>query len=195
VNVENALLALTKCSDIQEATGLDQQTLLRKLSMPWTAEFAFGECEHLDAGLPCTSNRLLAVQRSSHYESIVRGDGLSPLLKISPALMHIENISQQSLARSVRGVGVADLRGALEGRNSMSNANLNRPPSLSTLEHASSTSEGILRLTQTRSRNKQHSTAGRRPGEVREVLHKLGIGKNGSLLKASFPSLQKSDHQ
>lgn len=195
MNAENALLALTKCSDIHDATGLDQQTLLRKLSMQWTADFAFGECEYLDAGLLYTSNGLSAIQRSSHYESIARGDGLSPLLKISPALTHIENISQQSLARSARGVGVADLRGALEGRHSMSSAALNRPPSLSTLEHASSMSEGVLRLTQTRSRNKQRSTSSRRQGEVREVLHKLGIGKNGSLLKASFPSLQKSDHR
>lgn len=129
------------------------------------------------------------------FESTIRGDGITPLLKISPALMHIENISQQSLARSTRGVGVADLRGALEGRNSMSNPALGRPPSLSTLEHAPSSAEApTLKLTQTRSRKKVATPP--RSGEVRDVLHKLGIGKqNGSLLKASFPSIQKSDQR
>jgi len=151
--------------------------------MKWTAELALRD----------------SVERSSaSYENTVRGDGLAPLLKISPALMHIENISQQSLARSARGVGVADLRGALEGRNSMSNPALARPASISTLEHAPSTTEGgNLRLTQTRSRsrNKKRSTPNG-SGEVRDVLNRLGIGKqNGSLLKASFPSLQKSDQR
>lgn len=101
----------------------------------------------------------------------------------------------QSLARSARGVGVTDLREALEGRSSMSNTALARPPSISTLEHAPSsmgTDLGNLRLTQTRSRNKKRSTTSG-SGEVRDVLNRLGIGKqNGSLLKASFPALQKS---
>lgn len=79
----------------------------------------------------------------------------------------------------------------------MSNTALARPPSISTLEHAPSsmgTDLGNLRLTQTRSRsrNKKHPTTSG-SGEVRDVLNRLGIGKqNGSLLKASFPALQKS---
>ncbi|KAG9317450.1 hypothetical protein JVU11DRAFT_1650 [Chiua virens] len=43
---------------------------------------------------------------------------------------------------------------------------------------------------------KRAVTAG--SGEVRDVLNRLGIGKpNGTtnLLKASFPSIQKSDHR
>ncbi|KAF5388455.1 hypothetical protein D9615_000535 [Tricholomella constricta] len=181
IDVKAALAALTACPGVHQATGLDREGLMRRLSTRWTAELALRD----------------SVERSSSFENTVRGDGLAPLLKISPALMHIENISQQSLARSTRGVGVADLRGALEGRSSMSNPALARPASISTLEHAPSTTDGGLRLTQTRSRsrNKKRSTPSG-SGEVRDVLNRLGIGKqNGSLLKASFPSLQKSNQR
>ncbi|KAF9464410.1 hypothetical protein BDZ94DRAFT_1161875 [Collybia nuda] len=178
-DTEAALLIVASSVSVQQATGLDKHGLLKRLSMKWTADSA------------------LMDQRSSGFESTLRGDGISPLLKISPALMHIENISMQSLARSARGVGVTDLREALEGRSSTSNTALARPPSISTLEHAPSsmgTELGNLRLTQTRSRSrnkKRSATSG--SGEVRDVLNKLGIGKqNGSLLKASFPALQKS---
>lgn len=133
-----------------------------------------------------------AVERPSAYDATLRGDGVSPLLKISPGLMHIENISLQSLTRSTRGVGVTDLREALEGRSSMSNPNLTRPGSISTLDHGSSVMGGDSRLAQSRSRTrakKRAVPAG--PGEVRDVLNRLGLGKqNGSLLKASFPALQ-----
>lgn len=111
--------------------------------------------------------------------------------------MHIENLSMQSLARSTRGLGVTDLREALEGRSGMSNPALTRPPSVSTLDHASSFASGDahnLRLTQTRSRSrtKKRSTPNG-AGEVRDVLSRLGISKqNGSLLKATFPVRQKS---
>ena len=102
-------------------------------------------------------------------------------------------MSLQSLARSARGVGVSDLREALEGRSSMSNPTLamGRPSSISTLDHGPSF-VGENRLTQTRSRTKKRIIPGRPGGEVKDVLNKLGIGKqNGSLLKASFPALQK----
>jgi hypothetical protein len=110
--------------------------------------------------------------------------------------MHIENLSLQSLARSARGVGVTDLREALEGRSSMSNPALAGSPSISTHDHTSSimgsdgTVGGPIRA---RSRSKKRVTAPR-PGEVRDVLNRLGIGKqNGSsLLKNSFPALQRS---
>lgn len=112
--------------------------------------------------------------------------------------MHIENISLQSLARSTRGLGVTDLREALEGRSSMSNPALARPPSVSTLDHASSSymsgDLNALRLTQTRSRtrSKKKSTAGG-AGEVRDVLTRLGIGKQtGSLLKATLSPKPKA---
>ncbi|KAG6911231.1 hypothetical protein DXG01_003098 [Tephrocybe rancida] len=178
VNAEAALNIITNSASVHETTGLNREGLLYRFSSQWTPDLALRD----------------SVERSSSFDNTVRGDGLAPLLKISPALMHIENISQQSLARSSKGVGVADLRGALEGRYSMSNPALARPASISTLEHAPSTAEGNLRLTQTRSRTrtkKRPPTAG--SGEVRDVLNRLGIGaKNGSLLKASFPALQKS---
>ncbi|KAG5648930.1 hypothetical protein DXG03_000279 [Asterophora parasitica] len=184
VNVQTALALLTASPGVHEATGLDRETLMRRLSTKWTAEIALRD----------------SIERSSSFENTVRADGLAPLLKISPALMHIENISQASLACSTRGVGVADLRGALEGRSSMSNPALGRPASISTLEHAPSTLEGgHLKLTQTRSRPQSRSKKRSTPngtGEVRDVLNRLGIGKqNGSLLKASFPALQKSDQR
>lgn len=109
--------------------------------------------------------------------------------------MHIENLSLQSLARSTRGLGVTDLREALEGRSSMSNPNLARPPSISTLDHTSSimTGEGGLRLTQTRSRSRAKKRAAPNgAGEVRDMLTRLGISKqNSNLLKATFPTLNK----
>ncbi|KAF4619447.1 hypothetical protein D9613_005352 [Agrocybe pediades] len=181
VNANTALSLLASCPTVQEAAGFDQDALLRRLTQKWTPEMAL---KHHDNG--------------SGYEVTFRGDGISPLLKISPALMHIENISLQSLARSTRGLGVTDLREALEGRSSMSNPALVRPPSVSTLDHASSsfmTGDPSLRLTQTRSRtrNKKRSTpAG--SGEVRDVLTRLGITKhNSSLLKGTFPTLQKAN--
>ena len=116
--------------------------------------------------------------------------------------MHTDNLSMQSLARSGRGVGVTDLREALEGRSSMSNPNLTaaaasaRVPSISTLDHTSSVfPDGFPKLAPTRSRPQQRAKP--RPGEVKDVLNKLGIGRppnlNGStILKSSFPSLQKT---
>lgn len=200
VDAEVALMAIVSSQNIQEATGLDRQGLLRRFSHKWTADSALRDCKVF---LPTFYLRdpdifLLnpAVERSA-LES-VRGDGISPLLKISPALMHIENISLQSLARSTRGVGVTDLREALEGRSSMSNPALVRPPSISTLDHTSVMGGDVTsgKLAQTRSRTKKRAAA-TGPGEVRDVLHRLGIGKQngGSLLKASFPSLQKADHR
>ncbi|KAG6830847.1 hypothetical protein H0H92_014499 [Tricholoma furcatifolium] len=179
ISIATAVDIITNSPSVHEATGLDYTELIHRFSIQWTPEDALKD----------------SVERSSSFDNTFKGDGLAPLLKISPALMHIENISQQSLARSSRGVGVADLRTALEGRNSMSNPALVRPPSISTLEHAPSTIDGNLRLTQTRSmsRTKQRLPI-RGPGEVRDVLNRLGIGKqNGNLLKASFPAIQKSN--
>lgn len=107
--------------------------------------------------------------------------------------MHIDNVSLHSLARSTRGVGVTDLREALEGRSSMSNPALVKAGSVSTLDHTSSTGAGDFfsnRLAPSRSRSRSKKRRpGTSPDDVRDVLSKLGIGKqNGtSLLKASFP--------
>jgi hypothetical protein len=138
---------------------------------------------------------LTAMEPQSSHDPL-RRDGISPHLRLAPALMHIENLSLQSLARSTRGVGVTNLRDALEGRSSMSNpALVNKPPSLSTLEHASShVDSAVPRLRPARSRSQKFKAAGS-PSEVRDMLSKLHIGKssNGSnLLRASFP-LQKQD--
>ncbi|KAJ7781089.1 hypothetical protein B0H16DRAFT_1877878 [Mycena metata] len=171
VSSENALFAIASCSAVHAATKLDTQTFLTRFSVIWTAELALKD----------------SVERSTTFESTIRGDGISPLLKISPALMHIENISLQSLARSTRGIGVTDLREALEGRSSMSNPALVKPPSLSTLDHASSIGmESRLNRPRSRTRSRRVPPSG--PGEVRDVLNRLGIGKQtGSLLKSSFP--------
>ncbi|KAK7060498.1 plasma membrane localization protein [Paramarasmius palmivorus] len=177
VDAEKALMIIASSTNVQEATGLDHEKLLSLFSKKWTAESALKE----------------SVEKPSSFDATLRGDGVSPLIKLTPGLMHIDNFSLASLARSTRGVGVTDLREALEGRSSMSNPALARPSSISTLDHTSSIMVGDHKLAQTRSRsrNKQRAiTPG--TGEVRDVLNKLGLGKqNGSLLKASFPSLQQ----
>jgi len=183
INADAALMAIVSSERVQEATGLDQQGLLRRLAQQWSADSALKE----------------SVERPSNFESL-RGDGISPLLKISPAMMHIDNVSLHSLARSTRGVGVADLREALEGRSSMSNPALVKAPSVSTLDHISSAGAGEIfsnRLTPSHSRTKKRRLGTRRPDEVRDVLNKLGIGQqNGnSLLKASFPTTKKTDQR
>ncbi len=130
---------------------------------------------------------LKAVEASSNGGDF-RADALAPLVKVPPAFMHIDNLSRASLARSTRGVGVTDLREALEGRSSMSNPNLRETAgSISTFDHTSATHGDALKLTPVRSRTSQRNKlAG--PGEVKDVLNKLGIGKtNGvGMLRPSF---------
>lgn len=120
---------------------------------------------------------------------------MSPFLKVSPALMHIENLSLQSLARTQHGVGVQELREALEGRGSSSNLALNSasvrsldPPT----RKSSVYSKDKPQLTRWRSHSRTIKSS---PDNVRDVLNKLGVGKNNgsSLLKASFPGLQRTD--
>lgn len=140
---------------------------------------------------------MTALERPNTHRPLTENG--SPLLKLSPALMAIENLSLQSLTRSVRGVGVTDLRDALEGRAGASNPTLVRVPSVSTLDHTMSFDAHAPRLAPTKPRprfKKRAVTAG--SGEVRDVLNKLGIGKptgTSSLLKSSFPSIQKSDNR
>ncbi|KAH7887618.1 hypothetical protein F5I97DRAFT_1951639 [Phlebopus sp. FC_14] len=181
VNADEALSVLTSCKRVQEATGLDRQGLLRRFTAKWSAEAALRE----------------AFERSNLNRPVAEGG--SALLKLSPALMAIENLSLQSLNnRSVRGVGVMDLREALEGRAGASNPALVRPPSISTLDHSPSLDLDSTRLalTRTKSRPKKRTvTSG--SGEVRDVLNRLGIGKQSgnNLLKASFSSLQRPDEK
>jgi hypothetical protein len=185
VNAEEALAILVSSKSVQEATGLDRQALLRRCSAKWTVDTALrdGKANCVHCGLPYL--KTLAADRPSNHRMM---EG-SPLLKLSPALMAIENLSLQSLTRSVRGVGVTDLRDALEGRAGASNPALVRRPSVSTLECSPSLDlrSSPLGLTRSRSRPKKRAVTSS-AGEVRDVLNRLGIGKqNGSsLLKASF---------
>jgi len=175
-----ALGALVSNKNALEATGMNSESLHKRLSVPWTAESALKD----------------SMEPQSSHDPL-RRDGISPHLRLAPALMHIENLSLQSLARSTRGVGVTNLRDALEGRSSMSNpALVNKAPSFSTLDHASShVGSAVSRLRPARSRAEKFKAAGS-PSEVRDMLSKLHIGKstNGSnLLRASFPGLQRQD--
>ena len=112
----------------------------------------------------------------------------------------VATLRQREQEAACHAVGVTDLREALEGRSSMSNPNLvaGRVPSISTLDHTSSVfPEGFGKLTPTRSRPQQRVKP--RPGEVKDVLNKLGIGKQnagkangGAILKSSFQAIQKT---
>ncbi|KAI6047443.1 hypothetical protein EDC04DRAFT_3102476 [Pisolithus marmoratus] len=180
IKSEEVLVLLASSKSVQEATALDQQGLIRKLSPKWTVEGALRD----------------SAERPNHNRPL--GDGVPPLLKLSPALMAIENLSLQSLTRSVRGVGVTDLRDALEGRAGASNPTLARQPSMSTLDHSLSHEFHPTRhaFAPDKARSKRRAvTTG--SGEVRDVLNRLGIGKysGNSLLKASFPSMHKSDQK
>lgn len=173
LDTEGLLLALVSSETVQEATSLDRQGLLRKFTVSWSAESAFR-----DDGQPAAAN-------------LHGADGLSPLMKVPQAFMPLENLSRASLARSTRGVGVTDLREALEGRSSLSNTNLRETaPSLSTLEHTSTAHGDMHKLAPVRSRTSQQRNRFAGPGEVKDVLNKLGIGKanTGSMLKPSFTS-------
>ncbi|KAA1466315.1 hypothetical protein DENSPDRAFT_831122 [Dentipellis sp. KUC8613] len=181
IDREQLLRMLVSNQNVLDATGMDEQALYRRLTADWTAESALSD----------------ATEPQSYYDAL-RGDGPSPRLKLAPALMHVENMSLQSLTRSTRGVGVTDLRDALEGRSSMSNpALVNKAPSISTLDHVSTSygDSSSNRLAPSRSRPEKPKITST-PSEVRDVLNRLRIGKQngaGNLLKASFPVLQKPE--
>jgi len=139
----------------------------------------------------------IALEPQTNRDAL-RGDGANRS-KLAPALMHLENMSLQSLTRSTKGVGVTDLRDALEGRSSLSNpALVNRAPSVSTLDRTSVTHNDAASsfLARPHSRPDKPQLTGS-PGEVRDVLNKLRLGKSegGSNLKTSFPVFNKSPTQ
>ncbi|EAU84904.2 EFR3 [Coprinopsis cinerea okayama7 len=185
VDSANVLQLLADCVHVQAALGTDAAEILRRLSVHWTPKGAlYGFTE----------------RTTQAFDATVRGDNLSPLLKLSPALMQIENLSLQSLAKSTRGLGVSDLREALEGRNNMSNPALAKAASISTYDYTSSMTGGDvlsgLGLTPTRSRTKASPRkASATSGDVKDVLSKLGIGKQSNTrLKTPFQSVaQKMD--
>jgi protein EFR3 len=99
--------------------------------------------------------------------------------------MHIENLSLASLNQGKRGVGVTDLREALSGRASMSNAALSaRAPSVMTGDRVSSILPEIA-LRPVKSRTDKKRLAGG-PTEVRDVLSRLGIGSRPSATGSSL---------
>lgn len=130
--------------------------------------------------------------------------------------MHVDNVSLASLARSTHGgVGVGDLREAL-GRGSASNLALATASMNSTLDRKSSIGTGRRSLldknkigtggvlgagTSARAEplaiSRIKSKRGKAPpSEVRDVLNKLGIGKQSggnNLLKTPFPPQSQKD--
>lgn len=106
-------------------------------------------------------------------------------MKFSPALMHIENLSLQSLAKTQHGVGTTDLREALEGRGSSTNlATSTRPSSIRTFDQSALGPRERLGL----ARSNTHRGGSTGSTNVQDMLDKLGIGKDKAdrMLKASF---------
>ncbi|KAJ3548471.1 hypothetical protein NMY22_g1256 [Coprinellus aureogranulatus] len=96
-----ALDLLASCAAVTEALGVPKEGIIARLSKPWDPQRVLHGVD---------------VESSNTYDATVRGDNLSPLLKISPALMQIDNTSMHSLqSRPTRGLGVTDLREALGG--------------------------------------------------------------------------------
>ena len=117
--------------------------------------------------------------------------------------MNIDNLSLQSLGKFNRGVGVTDLREALEGRSSMSNPALvaPRPASVNTVDRPTLAGRGSTHNTLSvrsggprRVASATTKTKKRVPGaprEVKDALDRLGIGSpklNGSTLRTSLKS-------
>ncbi|KAI5123425.1 hypothetical protein M0805_006130 [Coniferiporia weirii] len=178
-----AIAAIAGNSNVQLATGLDETGLKKRFETQWTPENALRDSiEQLANG---------DMSRQEHS---------NPLLKISPALMHISNLSLQSLTRSNRGVGVNDLREVLEGRSGTSNLALSqgRAPSVASLgvTHSGASGESAIGYPGVMGahRPKMRMLDGENPREVRDVLDKLGIGAQSgtSLRKTSLSARQPS---
>lgn len=161
---ESLISTLAKNTNIQYATGLDEEDLMKRLGIFWNVEDALQN----------------SVEPFMNGDSS-RPDHGNPLLKISPALMHISNLSLQSLARSNHGVGVNDLREALEGRGGISNLALSqeRTPSVISMGATHSGASGdssILPSPLSVNRPRPRVLSGENPNAVKDVLDRLGIG-------------------
>ncbi|KAG8758554.1 plasma membrane localization protein [Serendipita sp. 396] len=181
IDAEIVLPALASSSGLQAVTGLDRQGLFKRFTIGWSVDGALKD----------------SVEHASNQD-ILRGE--TPFLKLSPAFMQKDNQSLASLARSTHGgVGVGDLREAL-GRGSVSNPALATASLSSTVERASSMARRGDRGSRPEplaiSRIKSKGRA--QQNEVRDVLNKLGIGKQSTggmkMLRSPFPpaSQQKS---
>jgi hypothetical protein len=130
----------------------------------------------------------LAIEHFTSHDNSSRLEGSLPFLKLAPGLMHIDNKSLQSL-RSSRNVGVGDLREALEGRASANRSVIGfgyGTPSLSSAGHHSllegrhahaNDGDGMDVGHHLQARLKAASAVRESKGEVKDILNKLGIGK------------------
>ncbi|QRV87898.1 hypothetical protein RhiJN_15916 [Ceratobasidium sp. AG-Ba] len=177
IDPEVVLRALAANEHVQSLSGLGEDEILRRLGAEWTVEIALKNC----------------VESS---QEVIRPDGGSPWIKISPAIMHIDNHSLQSVSRTSREVGVGDLREAL-GRGGMSNSALGATSirSLTSGDRAASVRLAGAHAHGLMSPGTRPLTG---PKDVKDVLDKLGVGSprvvsgaGGSMLKASFPAIQK----
>ncbi|KAG9017348.1 plasma membrane localization protein [Tulasnella sp. JGI-2019a] len=169
IDRETVLEALSQSPNVQKATGLDATSILARLSSPWSAEKAVRE----------------STETVQDHDQYARSEGGAHLLKISPGMMSNDNKSLASIARTARGVGVEHLRDALEGRGSLSNVHLpgsgaysfstegDHRPSI----HGGSKDINLARLAVARDHNKNHKPLLNKPGDVADVLNKLGIGQ------------------
>jgi len=144
---------------------------------------------------------LLSAMENAGHDHPLRLERSMPFLKLAPGLMHIDNKSLQSLARSTRNVGVGDLRDALEGRASAnrSSVGLAYPgsPSMSSIGNPSASLDHTgdpagLGLSHLQTRLRATHAMKEANGEVKDILNKLGIGKQsssrGGRTKAAFKS-------
>ncbi|CEL59420.1 Protein EFR3 OS=Cryptococcus neoformans var, neoformans serotype D (strain JEC21 / ATCC MYA-565) GN=EFR3 PE=3 SV=1 [Rhizoctonia solani AG-1 IB] len=173
IDPEVVLHALAANERVQNLSGLHQEEILRRLGAEWTVELAL-------------KNSVESTQE------IIRADATSPWIKISPALMHIDNHSLASVSRTSRDVGVSELRQAL-GQGASNSAFGTSVRSVTSGDRAHSArlapphSHGTIS-----SRTKPLSA----PNEVRDVLDRLGVGSpkaagGASSLRASFPTIHK----
>lgn len=146
---------------------------------------------------------MAAVEKSPTHESPHR-ENPGHFLRISPALMRIDNQSLASLSRPGRGVGVGELREALEGRGNRSSPGLGTyTPSISSIGHTSAPGREVTSPTHGGNLHPhgnggntqaKKSLKGGTPADVKDVLNKLGIGKGattGGGLRAPLPADSK----
>lgn len=196
IDPEVALRALAANEHVQNLSGLKEDEILRRLGTEWTVEMALKNSKQRYCSLVDAFPHYCYFSGVESTQEVIRPEGVSPWIKISPALMHIDNHSLQSVSRTSREVGVGDLREAL-GRGGMSNSALGATSvrSITSGDRAASASmrPGGPHSYGTISSAKHLSG----PKEVRDMLDKLGVGSpkmtggGVSVLKASFPTIQK----
>ena len=195
VDPEIVLRALAANHHVQSVSGLSEEEVLHRLRAEWTVEIALKNCKFSPRICVTTRSHVMMLSGVEATQEVARPEGMSPWIKISPALMHIDNQSLQSVSRTSREVGVGDLREAL-GRGGMSNAALGARSvrSITSRDRAAS-----VRLTGAHAPGFVSSGAKplTGPKEVKDMLDKLGVGSprvpsgGSSLLKPSFATIQK----